>query len=158
MFDKLNRTLEEINRQNSLRTEFRGTETNSIQNNRQTEFHPRRTTTIPTEEREITVTEPTLPFYKQLKSIIINEEPQLEQNVSSSSVPTTSRPFDGTDPAYTVEEYLNSIFAAMIFSCGTEQVNKAGNHQWKVKRVALLLHTLQDQLKIGIQPYHVKPN
>ena len=39
----------------------------------------------------------------------INEEPQIAQNISSCSEPTTKRPFDGTDPACTVEEYLNSI-------------------------------------------------
>ena len=64
----------------------------------------------------------------------INEEPQIEQNISSGSGPTTIRPFDGTDPAYTVEEYLNSIVAARIFSSGIEPVNKPGHHQWKVKR------------------------
>ena len=73
----------------------------------------------------------------------INEEPQIEQSISSGSVPTTIRPFDGTDPAYTVEEYLNSIVAAMIFSSGIEPVNKPGHHQWKVKRAALILHTPQ---------------
>ena len=73
----------------------------------------------------------------------INEEPQIEQSTGSGSVPTTIRPFDGTDPAYTVEEYLNSIVAAMIFSSGIEPVNKPGHHQWKVKRAALILHTLQ---------------
>ena len=31
----------------------------------------------------------------------------------------------------------------MIFSSGIEPVNKAGHHQWKVKRAALILHTLQ---------------
>ena len=98
---------------------------------------------ITTEERETTVTEPPLPFYKQLTSMSIHEEPQIEQNNSSGSVPTTMRPFDGTDPAYTVEEYLNSIVAAMIFSSGIEPVNKPGHHQWKVKRSALILHTLQ---------------
>ena len=73
----------------------------------------------------------------------IHEEPQKEQNISSGSVPTTIRPFDGTDPAYTVEEYLSSIVAAMIFSSGIEPANKPRHHQWKVKRAALILHTLQ---------------
>ena len=31
----------------------------------------------------------------------------------------------------------------MIFSSGKEPVNKPGHHQWKVKRAALILHTLQ---------------
>ena len=73
----------------------------------------------------------------------IHEEPQIEQNISSGSVPTTIRSFDGTDPVYTVEEYLNSIVAAIIFSSGIEPVNKPRHHQWKVKRTALILHTLQ---------------
>ena len=143
MFNRLNRTLDDINRQNNLRTEVRNSETNSIQNNRQQETQTCRTTSITTEERETTVTEPPLPFYRELTSMSINEEPQIEQNISSGSVPSTIRPFDGTHPAYTVEEYLNRIVAAMIFSSGIEPVNKPGHHQWKVKRAALILHTLQ---------------
>ena len=154
VFDKLERTLDNINRQNNLRSENgnpnndRNSNTNIIhntnsQNNRQQENRTRRSNSITTEERETTVTEPPLPFYKQLTSMSIHEEPQIEQNISSGSVPTTIRPFDGTDPAYTVEEYLNSIVAAMIFRSGIEPVNKPGHHQWKVKRAALMLHTLQ---------------
>ena len=143
MFDKLNKTLEDINRQNNIRTEIRDTETNNIQNHRQSEMQTRRTTSIKAEERETTVTEPPLPFCKQLTSMSINEEPQIEQNISSGLVPTTISPFDGTDPANTVEEYLNSIVAAMIFSSGIEPVMKPGHHQWKSKRAALILCTLQ---------------
>ena len=123
MFDRLNRKLDEIKRQNKQRPEIRNTETNSIQNNRQTEFQPRRFISKPTEERETTDRERPLPFYKQLTSKSINQEPHLEQNVSSCSVPTTIRPIDGTDQAYTFEEYLNNIVAAMIFSSGIEPVN-----------------------------------
>ena len=142
MFNRLEKTLNDINRQNSLGIENKNSE-NNIQNKRQTETQPQRNNSITNEERDTTVTEPQLPFYKQLKSVSINEEPQIEQNMSSGSVPATIRPFDGTDPAYTVEEYLNSIVAAMIFSSGIEPVNKPGHHQWKVKRAALILHTLQ---------------
>ena len=146
MFNRFERTINDINIQYNTRTENRNVEDNKIQNRH--EIRTRRSTpsTInsnTTEERETTVTEPPLPFYKQLTSMSINEEPQIEQNISSGSVPTTIRPFDGTDPAYTVEEYLNSIVAAMIFSSGIEPVNKPGHHQWKVKRAALILHTLQ---------------
>ena len=144
MFNRLERTIDDINRQNNPRTENRNTENNNIHNNRQQGNRTRRTNSITTDERETTVVEPPLPFYKQLTSMSINEEPQIEQNISSGSVPTTIRPFDGTDPAYTVEEYLNSIVAAMIFSSGIEPVIKRGHHQWKVKRAALFLHTLQE--------------
>ena len=102
MFDRLERTLDDINRQSNPRTEARNTENNNhTQNNRQQESRIRRTnSTTTTEERETTVTEPPLPFYKQLTSMSINEEPQIEQNISSGPVPTTIGPFDGTDPAY----------------------------------------------------------
>ena len=147
MFNRFERTINDINIQYNTRTENRNVENNNIRNNRH-EIRTRRSTpsttnSNTTEERETTVTEPPLPFYKQQTLMSINEEPQTEQNISSGSVPTTIRPFDGTDPAYTVEEYLNSIVAAMIFSSSIEPVNKPGHHQWKVKRAALILHTLQ---------------
>ena len=141
VFDRLNKTLENIQRQNNFRTETENIQNNrnidnnnnmhhnNNQNNRQQENRTRRTNSITTEEKETTVTEPPLPFYKQLTSMSIHEEPQIEQNISSGSVPTTTRPFDGTDPAYTVEEYLNSIVAEMMFSSGIEPVNKPGHHQ-----------------------------
>ena len=156
VFNRLDKTLDNINRQTNLRTENEQLFTNrnidntmnenihinNRQYNRQQE-NRNRTNSITTEETETTVVEPPLPFYKQLTSMSINEEPQIEQSISSGSVPTTIRPFDGTDPAYTVAEYLNSIVAAMIFSIGIEPVNKSGHHQWKVKRAALILHNLQ---------------
>ena len=166
VINKLDRTLDNLQGQNNYRTEYEHplhnrnqenpfhnrnhehTTNENIQNtdrhsNQQQGNQNRRTNSITTEERETTVVEPPLPFYKQLTSMSINEDPQIEQNISNGSVPTTIRPFDGTDPAYTVEEYLNSIVAAMIFSSGIEPVNKPGHHQWKVKRAALILHTLQ---------------
>ena len=132
MFNRFERTINDINIQYNTRTENRNVEDNNIQNNRH-EIRTRRSTpnttnSSTTEERETTVTEPLLPFYKQLTSMSKNEEPQIEQNISSGSVPTTIRPFDGTDPAFTVEEYLNSVVAAMIFSSGIEPVNKPGYH------------------------------
>ena len=140
VFDKLERTLDNINRQNNPRSENENSNNNrnsnnnniqntNIQNDRQHENHTRRSNSITTDERETTVTEPRLPFYKQLTSMSIHDEPQIEQNISSGSVPTTIRPFDGTDPAYTVEEYLKSIVAAAIFSSGIEPVNEPGHHQ-----------------------------
>ena len=145
MFNRFERTINDIKIQYNTRTENRNVEDNNIQYNRH-KIRTRRSTpstanSNTTEERETTVTETPLPFYKQLTSMSINEEPQIEKNISSGSVPMTIRPFDGTDPAYTVEEYLNSIVLAMIFSSGIEPVNKPGHHQWKVKRAASILHT-----------------
>ena len=162
VFDKLERTLDNINRQNNLRSENgnsnndgnsnnKNIQNTNIQNNRQQENRTRRLNSITTEERETTVTEPPLPFYKQLTSMSIHEEPQIEQNISSGSVPTTIRPFDGTDPAYTVEEYLDSLIAAMIFKSGIEPVSKPGLHQWKVKRAGFnITYTTRTSSKVAL--------
>ena len=71
------------------------------------------------------------------------DEAQMEPTKSCGSLAMTIKPFDGTDPGYTVEEYLNSIIAAMMFSNGTEPVKRPGHHRWKVNRTALTLQTLQ---------------
>ena len=87
VFDKIERTLDNINRQNNLRSKNgnsnndRNSNNNNIQitnipNNRQQENHTRRSNSITIEERETTVTEPPLPFYKQLTSMSIHEEPK----------------------------------------------------------------------------------
>ena len=62
MFNRLNRTLDDINRKNNLRTENRNLENNNIQNNRKPETQTRKTNSITTEERETTVTETHLQF------------------------------------------------------------------------------------------------
>ena len=72
----------------------------------------------------------------------INEESHMEPTKFNGSVPTTKKPFNGTDPGYNVDEKLNSIIAAMIFSNGIELVNRPGHHQWKVKRAALIITNL----------------
>ena len=89
-------------------------------------------------------TAPRQPIQFSSSNIPIPRQPiPIETSSLSGSVPTRIKPFDGTDPGYTVEEYLNSIIAAMIFSNGIEPVNRPGHHQWKVKRAALILHNLQ---------------
>ena len=115
-------------------------------NRRRTEInHQRQQQSENTEIQNNSVTEPPLPFYKQLTAMSITEEPLIETLSTNGPVPTTIKPFDGTDPGYTVEEYLKSIIAAIIFSNRIEPVNKTGHHQWKEKRAALTLHILQGQ-------------
>ena len=137
-YDQIQQTIIKFNTQQSQRN------TITTQNRRRTEINDQRQQQSEnTNIQNNSITEPPLPFYKQLTSMSINEEPQKETLNSNGSLPTTIKPFDGTNPGYTVEEYLDSIIAAMIFSNGIERVNKPGHHQWKVKREALILHTLQ---------------
>ena len=137
-YDQIQQTIIEFNTQQNQRNAI------NTQNRRRTEMYDQRQQQSEnTEIQNNSVTEPPLPFYKQLTLIKTNEEPEIETLSSNGPVPTTIKPLDGTDPGYTVEEYLNIIIAAMIFSNGIEPVNKPGHHQWKVKRAALILHTLQ---------------
>ena len=137
-YDQIQQTIIVFNTQQNQRN------TITTQKRRRTEINDQRQQQSENSEVQNNyITEPPLPFYKQLTSMIINEEPQIETLTSSGSVPTTIKQFDGTDPGCTVEDYLNSIIAATIFSNGIEPVNKPGNHQWKAKRAALILHTLQ---------------
>ena len=73
----------------------------------------------------------------------INEKTPIEAKTSHGSVPATIKPFDGTDPGYTVENYLSIIVAAMILSRGVEPVDKPSHQQWKLKRAAIILHTIR---------------
>ena len=137
-YDQIQQTIIEFNTQQNERN------TINPQTRRRTEKNDQgQQQSENTEIQNNSITEPLLPFYKQLTSKSLNEQPQIETLSSNRSVPTTIKPFDGTDPGYTVEENLNSIIAAMIFSNGIEPVNKPGHHQWKVKRAALILHTLK---------------
>ena len=51
----------------------------------------------PGEERDTTVSEPPLTFYKQLTSMSLNVEAQIEPTNSNGSVPTTIKQFDERD-------------------------------------------------------------
>ena len=63
MFNRLERTIDDIDRQINSRTENRNTENINIQNNRHQEIRTRRTYSITTEEKETTAIELPLPFY-----------------------------------------------------------------------------------------------
>ena len=122
-YDQIQQTIIEFNTQQNQRNAI------DTQNRRITEINDQRQQQFEnTEIQNNSVTEPPLPFFKQLTSMSINDEPQMQTLSSNGSVPTTIKPFDGTDPGYTVEEYLNIIIAAMIFSNGIEPVNKPGHH------------------------------
>ena len=139
-FEQIQQTIIEFNTQQNQRTGFNDPHMRSTQ---VPEFRPQRSETQNNDTQNNSVTEPPLPFYKQSTSMSINEELQPEILSSNGSVPTTIKPFDGTVPGYTVEEYLTSIIAALIFSDRIEPVNRPGHHQWKIKRAALIIHTLQ---------------
>ena len=110
-YDQIQQTIIEFNTHQNQRN------AKNTQNRRRTEINDQRQQqSEKTEIHNNSVTELPLPFYKQLTSMGVNEEPQIKTLSSNGSVPTTIKPFDGTDPGYAVEEYLNSIIAAMNYS------------------------------------------
>ena len=47
-------------------------------------------------------------------------------------------PFDGTDPTYTTENFLNAITAKMLMTGGPEQNDSPFNEAWILKRIAMI--------------------
>ena len=46
------------------------------------------------------------------------------------------RPFDGNEPTYTAEDFLNAITANMIITAGPEQADSPHQEAWILKRIA----------------------
>ena len=104
VFEQICETLIEFNTQHNQR--LGNTKSQQRISTHESEFRPQRSEIPPIDERDTTISEPPLSFYKQSTSMSINDEAQKESSNSNGSVPTTIKPFDGTDPGYTVEEYF----------------------------------------------------
>ena len=48
------------------------------------------------------------------------------------------RPFDCTEPTYTLEDFLNAITANTIMAAGPEQVDLRYHEEWILKRIAMI--------------------
>ena len=48
------------------------------------------------------------------------------------------RPFDGTDPTYTKEDFLKARTANMVMAAGTEQTDSPFYEAWILKRIAIV--------------------
>ena len=48
------------------------------------------------------------------------------------------RPFDGTDPNYTKEDFLNAITANMVMTEGPEQNDSPYHETWFLKRIGMI--------------------
>ena len=46
------------------------------------------------------------------------------------------RAFDGTDPTYTTENFLNAITANLVMTAGPEQVDSPYHEAWTLKQIA----------------------
>ena len=48
------------------------------------------------------------------------------------------RPFDGSDPTYTTEDFLNAITANMIMTVGPEKTDSPYHEAWILIRIAMI--------------------
>ena len=48
------------------------------------------------------------------------------------------RPFDGSDPTYTTEDFLNAITANMVMRSGSKQIASPFHEAWIFKRIAMI--------------------
>ena len=76
----------------------------------------------------------------QKPSPVIRRNAQLMYPCLGGSVPMQQslRPFDGTDPTYTTEDFLNAITANMVMTAGPEQTDSPYHAAWILKRIAMI--------------------
>ena len=106
-----------------------------------------------------------LPYYLQQNEITKNqlsnysqmpnaaESLQMTMNpylMGGSSV-TSNKPlmvFTGTDPEYSVEDYLNAVTANLILNIGREPINTPLHQNWLYRRTAFIQTTLDGAAQI----------
>ena len=76
---------------------------------------------------------------------------------------TSNKPlmvFTGTDPEYSVEDYLNAVTANLILNIGPEPINTPLHQNWIHRRTALIQTTLNGaaQKWFSVLPLEIKSN
>ena len=68
--------------------------------------------------------------------------------------------FTGTDPEYSVEDYLNAVTANLILNIGPEPINTPLHQNWIHRRTALIQTTLDGaaQKWFSVLPIEIKSN
>ena len=68
----------------------------------------------------------------QTPSTVVRQNTQMTYPYLGGSVPMqqSSRPFDGTDPTYKTEDFLNAITANMVMTAGPDQTDSPYYEAW----------------------------
>ena len=74
---------------------------------------------------------------------------------------TSNKPlmvFTGTDPEYSVEDYLNAVTASLILNIGPEPINTPLHQTWIHRRTALIQTTLDGAAQnwFSVLPIEIK--
>ena len=118
-----------------------------------------------------------LPYYLQQHEItknqltIFSQKPNaaeslqmtMNPNLMGGSSKTSNKPlmvFTGTDPEYSVEDYLNAVRAKLILNIGLEPINTPLHQNWIHRRTALMQTTLDGaaQKLFSVLPIDIKTN
>ena len=85
------------------------------------------------------------PYYLQAASTqtlspVVRRNTQMMFPYIGGSVPMQQslRPFDGTDPIYTAENFLNAVTANMAMTAGPEQTDSPLHETWILRRIAII--------------------
>ena len=85
------------------------------------------------------------PYYLQAASTqklspVVRRNTEVMYPYLGGSVPMQQslRPFDGTDPTYTTEDFLNAIRANMVKTGGPEQTDSPYHEAWILKRIEMI--------------------
>ena len=108
-----------------------------------------------------------LPYYLQQHEITKNQlsnfSLQMTMNpylMGGSSITSNKRlmVFTGTDPDYSVEDYLNAVTANLILNIGPEPINTPLHQNWIHRRTALIQTTLDGaaQKWFSVLPIEIK--
>ena len=118
-----------------------------------------------------------LPYYLQQHEITKNQlsnfsqmpnaaetlEMTMNPYLMGGSSITSNKPlmvFTGTDPEYSVEDYLNAVTANLILNIGREPINTPLHQNWIHRRTALIQTTLDGaaQKWFSVLPIEIKSN
>ena len=151
-FSNVNTPLPQLNRQNSVHFSTQPViQNNSTQPtqgpNQNLQITPQQLVNIirqlNSQNTQQTTNAPT-PYYlqeasTQTPSPVVRRNAPMMYPYLGGSVPMQQslRPFDGTDPTYTTEDFLNAITANMVMTAGPEQTDSRFYEAWILKRIAM---------------------
>ena len=109
------------------------------------------------------ITKRQLTNFSQLPNATDSLQITMNPYLTGGSSKTSNKPlmvFTGTDPEYSVEDYLNAVTANLILKIGPESINTPIHQNWIHRRTALLQTTLDGAAQKGfsVLPIETKSN
>ena len=112
---------------------------------------------LPSYLKQHEITKSQLTIFSQMP----NAADSLQMTMNPYQIKTSNKPlmiFPGTDPEYSVEDYLNAVTANLILNIGPEPINTPLHQNWIHRRTALIQTTLDgaSQKWFSVLPIDIK--